>query len=145
MPMDANAAEIGGRDKSLSSKSVASSATDVVIYDSSTEVPGSFWRWSILWCGCCDPTYYITESTVQVTYCQGCGRTVDSLLFDNIWDVTRDKSCCCSCWNCCPCLDDVGDILLYGQDGVQQGAGSYRLKRIFPSKEIFDKLADLIQ
>jgi len=121
--------------------------SDNVIYDTGKEVPSSFWWWSVCWCGCCDPTYYITDASVQASVCSGCGRTVDTLLFDNIWDVRRNKSCCCSCWGCCcPCLDDVGDILLFGQDGLQSTeGGAYVLKRVFRSKEIFDTLAELIQ
>jgi len=127
---------------------------DVIVYDSHLVVPNSFWVWSICWCGCCDPSYYITDTTVQANVCAGCGKTRQSLLFDNIWDVKRDQSCCCWCCNCCPCLDDVGDILLSGHAGrlsktlsmgVDADDGEFRLKNVFRSKEIFDKLADIIQ
>jgi len=135
-----------GRRKSNVSSMYSVTDQDTVIYDSNNEVPGSFWRWSVCWCGCCDPTYYITDATVQANICEGCGRTVDSLLFDNIWDVTREQSCCCYCWgNCCSWLDDVGDIVLYCRDGQSAGQGEYRLKNVFRSKEIFDKLAEIIQ
>jgi len=147
MPSELTAGDMS-RETSKASSQWSVTSQDNVIYDSNEIVPQSFWMWSVLWCGCCDPSYYITDATVQVNVCSGCGRTVDSMLFDNIWDVRRDKNCCCSCWNCCPCLDDVGDILLYGQDGVEKGInddGAYRLKRIFRSKEVFDELAELVQ
>merc|ERR1712061_219283 len=49
-----------------------------------------------------------------------------------------------SLWNCCPCFDDVGDIILYGTpcEGTRD---EVKLTKVFRSKEVFDSLAEIVQ
>jgi len=118
-----------------------------VHYASDKAVPRSFWCWSVLWCGCCAPTYIITDSTKEITECTFCGKETEGLLFDNISEVRLEKSCWCACWGCCPFLDDVGDILVYGSDTRcrEKGTSFQRLKHIFESRKLYDTLTVVIQ
>jgi len=121
-----------------------SASEEVVLYDSKKAVPCSFKCISVLWCGCCAPTYYITDSMIEMSECTCCGTQIETLLFANIYDFDLEVSCCCSC---CPCFNSVGDILVLGSDPRcrENGSPNQRLKNIFESKKVYDSLMDCIR
>jgi len=115
-------------------------------YESTKDVPCTFWACSVLWCGCCAPRYYITDKVIEINRCICCGWKMDSLLYDNIRNVSLEKPFCFT-W-CCPCFEDIGDIYVHmGDRSKKKGSGDalLKLKYMFKSTELFDDLTVLLQ
>eukprot|EP01084_Bolivina_argentea_P305117 527094_1 len=77
----------------------------------------------VLWCGCTEPYAHITTKYVKEDRWEGCSKKSDSMAFENIQDVRRQQTCCClmaSFAPCCPCIHDMGDIVLYGSDASEK-------------------------
>mmetsp|Transcript_50533 Transcript_50533/g.61969 ORF Transcript_50533/g.61969 Transcript_50533/m.61969 type:complete len:191 (+) Transcript_50533:31-603(+) len=73
----------------------------------------------LIWCGCCEPYATITTKMVLEERWENCHRISDSMAFENIMDVRREQTCCClitSYLPCCPCIIDMGNIVIYGDD-----------------------------
>ena len=71
----------------------------------------------------------------------------DSMSFETISDVELEQPCCLCCCSCiCPCLcNDLGDIIVYGEDISSGGKKSWRLKKIADSEAMHTKLTKLAQ
>mmetsp|Transcript_58201 Transcript_58201/g.96491 ORF Transcript_58201/g.96491 Transcript_58201/m.96491 type:complete len:204 (-) Transcript_58201:226-837(-) len=100
-----------------------------------------------MWCGCFEPKYKITASYAIGEEWEGCCvRVTDSMAYESVDDVRRSQGCCWCCLSyspCCPCFNDMGDIVLLGGD-ASHGEG-WKLKRIHRSKEIYDSLTRIVQ
>mmetsp|Transcript_58385 Transcript_58385/g.92800 ORF Transcript_58385/g.92800 Transcript_58385/m.92800 type:complete len:211 (-) Transcript_58385:28-660(-) len=100
-----------------------------------------------MWCGCFEPKYKITASyAIGEEWESCCLRVTDSMAYENVDDVQRQQGCCwcmLSYSPCCPCFNDMADIVLLGSD--ESHGGGWRLKRIHRSKEVFDILTRTVQ
>lgn len=134
-----------------------------LIYDAS-ERGGLYHCVRVLWCGCFEPYAHITTKYVKENRWEGCTKKADSMAFENIRDVRRQQTCCCliaSFAPCCFCIEDMGDIVLYGSDasekkktgGKHENATERRdlddekwvLKRISNSFDTFEKITGHLQ
>jgi len=126
---------------------------DDIIYDSSSR--GCAYKFlRLLWCGCFEPYHHITAQYVETDYWKGCEQVTDTMAFENIFDVRREQSCCCVIANFLPCfyccLDDIGDIVIYGtdeSDRLASGENSRQNKLIHVSQsfDTFEKITAHLQ
>jgi len=117
--------------------------SDKVIYNSihrSTLYYATAW----LWCGCFEPKYKITAEYVIGEEWYGCTRVTDSMAFENVVDVSRAQPCCYSMISCCcPCVDDMANIVLLGSDDTNPHG--WTLKRLHRSKKLYEVLVKIVQ
>jgi len=142
----------------------ANTLEDELIYDSSQR--GSCYHCiRVLWCGCCEPNAHITTKYVKENRWEGCTKKADSMAFENIRDVRRQQNCCCliaSFLPCCFCIEDMGDLVLYGSDASEKKKNDspgqqlqadrlgledekWVLKRISNSFDTFEKITGHLQ
>jgi len=132
-----------------------------LIYDASDR--GGFYHCiRVLWCGCFEPYAHITTKYVKENRWEGCTKKADSMAFENIRDVRRQQTCCClmaSFAPCCFCVEDMGDIVLYGSDASEKKKSDkpgvkvrgdeadekWVLKRISHSFDTFEKITGHLQ
>jgi len=117
--------------------------SDKIIYNSinrSTLYYATAW----LWCGCFEPKYKITADYVIGEEWYGCTRETDSMAFENVGDISRSQPCCYSMLSCCcPCINDMGNIVLLGGDDSHQHG--WKLKRLHRSTKVYEVLVKTIQ
>jgi len=153
-----------GHQKTKSLRDRSATRPEELIYDAS-ERGGCYHCIRLLWCGCLEPYAHITTKYVKEDRWESCKKKTDSMAFENIKDVRRQQTCCCliaSFAPCCPCINDMGDIVLFGSDasesnkardskkGKQVAADlvaeeKWVLKRISNSFETFERITGHLQ
>ena len=182
---DENEEAAQGHQKTKSLRDRSATKPEELIYDAS-ERGGCYHCIRILWCGCLEPYAHVTTKYVKEDRWESCKKKTDSMAFENIKDVRRQQTCCCliaryiiyiSLWlqyayshminiysfaPCCPCINDMGDIVLFGSDAsesnksrnskkgakVQEDYGAeekWVLKRISNSFETFERITGHLQ
>jgi len=150
-----------GHQHTQSLRDKSATLPEELIYDAGQR--GSFYHCiRVLWCGCCEPYAHITTKYVKETRWEACTKKVDSMAFENIKDVRREQTCCClmaSFAPCCPCISDMGNIVLYGSDASEQKKtksgkkvpndekeeSKWVLRRISHSFDAFEKITGHLQ
>ena len=105
----------------------------------------------LLWCGCCEPFATITTSLIREERWENCHRITDSMAFENVYDIRREQTCIWIILNnlpCCPCIDDIGTIVIYGKDEsvTADGKGDeWKLRRISQSFDVFEDITGHLQ
>mmetsp|Transcript_13324 Transcript_13324/g.11913 ORF Transcript_13324/g.11913 Transcript_13324/m.11913 type:complete len:192 (-) Transcript_13324:136-711(-) len=147
--------------KTQSIRDRSATQPEELIYDAA-ERGGCYHCIRVLWCGCFEPYAHITTKYVKEQRWESCKKKTDSMAFENIKDVRRQQTCCClmaSFAPCCPCINDMGDLVLFGSDasekkkdrtkGVQVAADysdeKWVLKRISNSFETFERITGHLQ
>jgi hypothetical protein len=117
--------------------------SDKVIYNSMQRSP-LYYATAWLWCGCFEPKYKITAEYVVGEEWKGCVRVTDSMPYELVNDVTRSQPCCYAMLSCCcPCIHDMGNIILLGADDSHREG--WVLKRIHRSQKVYDILVKTVQ
>merc|ERR1712228_129734 len=116
-----------------------------LIYESAER--GSFYNCiRILWCACCEPYHKITTKYARIHRWDGCSQLTDSMAMEAVSDVQKEQSCCCCMASClCGCcINDFGDIILFGADESVTD-GSIRLKNVANSEEVMTTMTKHLQ
>jgi len=122
--------------------------TGEVIYDSATAKSDCYYQTTWLWCACCEPRHSVTTNFVKSKRWSGCGKTVDTMAIDVVFDAGLEQDLCQHCCNYCGwcgmCCEDVGTVVLYGSDKTHN-EGVWRLERIHGATQVHEDLTLWLQ
>eukprot|EP01083_Nonionella_stella_P094663 265665_1 len=120
-------------------------ADGALIYESSER--GCCYKYiRCLWCACTEPYHKITTKYVRVHKWDGCSQITDSMAMEAVMDVTREQSCCCCMASCCCgcCINDFGDLVLYGVDETEED-GQLKLVNVADSDSVMVTITKHLQ
>jgi len=108
------------------------------IYDSMHHRTSSWYALSWMYCGCCEPTYLITDHVIKGFVWEGCYLVSDVMAWEQVTDISRHQTCCYACLSCCGCAKDMATITLTADDDSHPGG--WQLVRIKNSLEVYKKM-----
>jgi len=130
-------ADIGAaREKHGENKNIKSK----VIYNS-LHFRSSYW-YAVSWmyCGCCEPTYLITDQVIKGYVWQGCYLVSDVMAWEQVTNISRNQSCYDACMHACMpcCCNDKATITVIGDDDTHPDG--WELPKIKNSLEVYREM-----